>query len=437
MNKLTVRILSGIIALIFVFSILFLVMSISNDSKRGVETAKINFEGISLYSKNLCSFYKPDSPEFKEAMIIRLSQESKYYKIKISTDDKEIFSQFIPDAKSSFSSKEFSAEITTIDGYNLKITASYGTVTGENVFKSAKTSFILILIGTILSLSLLGVQSFITSKKDDDYEDALEKAEEIEVKITQIEKNNDISNKIEEKSESEINFKEPESSSYTNSSYSDDDYVPEDSISEISKADDDDIIELSDEEKAAFGDMEEEIETLEEQEETDSPYSNNEEKFENSEEMNEFAEVLGEELAKSSELNNDLSLVIVQSSDYMSSKPVFDNVKSKIEVQNEGKVLVYDYKNGFAMIMKKTNLDNALITGEELYAKMISILKESGIISRLSIGIASRTQRMLSSNRLIAEAEQAYEHGFEDMENNVVAFRVDPEAYKAFLRDQQ
>lgn len=425
MNKLTVRILSGIIALIFIFSILFLVMSISNDSKRGIADAKLNFEGISLYSKNLCSFYKPDSPEFKEAISIRLSQESKYYKIKITSDDKDIYSQFIPDAKSSFSSKEFSAEITTIDGYNLKISASYGTVTGENVFKAAKISFVLILTGTILALSLLGVQSFIASKKDDDYEDAIENAEEIESPDE-----NEVKN-IEKSGENIKNQNEYEDK---NSSYSNDDYVPQESIQDISENDGNEIVELSDEEKAAFGELEEEeIEAVEEQ--NVEPVDNYNQ--ENNEEFTVFSETLGEELAKSSELDNDLSLVIVQSSDYMSSKPVFDNVKSKIEEQNKGKVLVFDYKNGFAMIMKKTNLDNALITGEELYAKMSSIFKESGIITRLSIGIASRTQRMLSSNRLIAEAEQAYEHGFEDMENNVVAFRVDPEAYKAFLRDQQ
>jgi hypothetical protein len=57
-------------------------------------------------------------------------------------------------------------------------------------------------------------------------------------------------------------------------------------------------------------------------------------------------------------------------------------------------------------------------------------------ISNLFIGLSSRSGRLLNAERIMFECNQALEKAKSDPKSSIIAFKSDPEKYRAFIRNQ-
>ena len=94
--------------------------------------------------------------------------------------------------------------------------------------------------------------------------------------------------------------------------------------------------------------------------------------------------------------------------------------------------MIFEYKDdSFAAIKTNMNIDDALPFADKLHTEISKIVnKENGFCY---IGLSAKTIRMVSSERLLKEADAACEHASENKESPIIAFRVNTEKYMQFM----
>lgn len=146
---------------------------------------------------------------------------------------------------------------------------------------------------------------------------------------------------------------------------------------------------------------------------------------------------LESELSRASSSELDLSLILIRIPDINFEEPYGVSICNKILDLFHYKDIIFEYKNdGIAIICNGSDIDKAMETAEIIHTEICSILNASGINTKPVIGIASRTLRFISGERLIVEAEQALLHAKDDPESPIIAFRVNPEKYRKFMASQ-
>ena len=78
---------------------------------------------------------------------------------------------------------------------------------------------------------------------------------------------------------------------------------------------------------------------------------------------------------------------------------------------------------------------DAMKKAEEIYKGAKNILTEYDISKSVSIGITTRTSRLISAGRMIEEAHAAVNRAIKNNDDPIVAFRVNPEKYREFISD--
>ena len=146
---------------------------------------------------------------------------------------------------------------------------------------------------------------------------------------------------------------------------------------------------------------------------------------------------LESELSRASSSELDLSLILIRIPDINFEESYGVSICNKILDLFHYKDIIFEYKNdGIAIICNGSDIDKAMETAEIIHTEICSILNASGINTKPVIGIASRTLRFISGERLIVEAEQALLHAKDDPESPIIAFRVNPEKYRKFMASQ-
>lgn len=146
---------------------------------------------------------------------------------------------------------------------------------------------------------------------------------------------------------------------------------------------------------------------------------------------------LESELSRASSSELDLSLILIRIPDINFEEPYGVSICNKILDLFHYKDIIFEYKNdGIAIICNGSDIDKAMETAEIIHTEICSILNASDINTKPVIGIASRTLRFISGERLIVEAEQALLHAKDDPESPIIAFRVNPEKYRKFMASQ-
>lgn len=146
---------------------------------------------------------------------------------------------------------------------------------------------------------------------------------------------------------------------------------------------------------------------------------------------------LESELSRASSSELDLSLILIRIPDTNFEEPYGVSICNKILDLFHYKDIIFEYKNdGIAIICNGSDIDKAMETAEIIHTEICSILNANGINTKPVIGIASRTLRFISGERLIVEAEQALLHAKDDPESPIIAFRVNPEKYRKFMASQ-
>jgi hypothetical protein len=83
------------------------------------------------------------------------------------------------------------------------------------------------------------------------------------------------------------------------------------------------------------------------------------------------------------------------------------------------------------------DLEQGLMNSEEFHDRVIKALPEfHEAKSDLCLGLSSRSGRLIDPERLLFEASQALKKALKDPASPIVAFKSDPEKYRAFMAVQ-
>jgi hypothetical protein len=100
--------------------------------------------------------------------------------------------------------------------------------------------------------------------------------------------------------------------------------------------------------------------------------------------------------------------------------------------------LIFEKGNrGIAVIIPNIDVDQGLIKSEIFHDQMLQRLSPVFQKTDLCIGLSSRSGRLIAEERLIFEAEKALDKALQDPAASVVAFKSDPEKYRAFIASQK
>jgi FOG: GGDEF domain len=146
---------------------------------------------------------------------------------------------------------------------------------------------------------------------------------------------------------------------------------------------------------------------------------------------------LDAELVRAASSEQDLSLIIIRIAGLSHTDELAKKVAQVLLDTFRFKDMVFEYgTNGFAGILQNVNLDEAMKTADLLYAGIDSILMETEYDGQITIGITTRTARLLPASRMIEEASSAARKAEEEPSLPIVAFRANPEKYRNFVAER-
>ncbi len=149
-----------------------------------------------------------------------------------------------------------------------------------------------------------------------------------------------------------------------------------------------------------------------------------------------LADRLDAELIRAASSEQDLSLIIIQVTGLLHTDLLSKKIAKVLLDTFKFRDLVFEFgTSGFAGILQNINLDQAMKIADELYAGIDSILMELAYSGRITIGITTRTARLLPASRMIEEAVSAVKKAVEEPSLPIVAFRANPEKYRSFVAE--
>jgi hypothetical protein len=77
------------------------------------------------------------------------------------------------------------------------------------------------------------------------------------------------------------------------------------------------------------------------------------------------------------------------------------------------------------------------MTGEFIRKLKLSPSIPGSALGKIRAGLTSRSGRLVDAERIIVEAEQALLKAIREASSEIVAFKSDPERYRAFIRTSQ
>ncbi|MFP3089030.1 hypothetical protein LQZ21_01745 [Treponema sp. TIM-1] len=99
--------------------------------------------------------------------------------------------------------------------------------------------------------------------------------------------------------------------------------------------------------------------------------------------------------------------------------------------------LIFEKGNrGISVIIPNIDVDQGLTKSEIFHNQILQRLSPAFQKTDLCIGLSSRSGRLIDGERLIFEAEKALEKAMQEPVSSVVAFKSDPEKYRAFIASQ-
>ena len=147
-------------------------------------------------------------------------------------------------------------------------------------------------------------------------------------------------------------------------------------------------------------------------------------------------EYLESELRRAASSEQDIALVIMKLDDFTLESMIGKKISALLIDFIKFRDMIFEFdNNGFAAILQDTNLDEAMKKAEEIYKGTKNILTEYDISKSVSIGITTRTSRLISAGRMIEEAQAAVNRAIKNNDDPIVAFRVNPDKYREFISD--
>ncbi|MDR1210923.1 MAG: hypothetical protein LBK40_01695 [Spirochaetaceae bacterium] len=148
-------------------------------------------------------------------------------------------------------------------------------------------------------------------------------------------------------------------------------------------------------------------------------------------------ERLASELHRCAAFEQDLVLIAMEF-DNTDSRPFFNEFTEMAVKYFTLRDLIFEWGNqGIAVIIPNADLDQAFARAEEFHAKVLArFTPYFSAGADLAAGLSSRAGRLIDAERLIFETSQALAKAKQDPVSSLVAFRSDPEKYRAFIAAQ-
>ena len=414
MTKRSFNIISVLIGAVLLISVIYFVTGIITDKKAGPSQAQVLFDSLSKKTEIIANKYDYNSNAFADSFMQAVKDFDDYAGLELIMNGKILYSYPATKANTIDTqnyTKDFTKSLNLNNGNNLVLKAQIYTVKPASLFYHARTAFILIFIATLIAILILifakpepTKDNVIKFEHKDNFDDNPFRsnivAQEPVSEDTPVEQDNSVE-ELEEEITSPSDF-------------------------------------LSNEEETSLNFSDNEVYTSEEAEEQTkeqtevSETANEPEVTATISEEEALLPALEEELIHSASQEQDLSLIIVR----IAGIPNDDTNSAQAAcikncVNNRGSAYRYG-KDAYALLIKALKLDDALQDAESLLERLAASLRDQGLPA-ITIGISSRTERLISADRLLTEASEAQKHASDDMTSPIIAFRVNPEKYRNFI----
>ena len=418
MTKRSFNIISVLIGAVLLISVIYFVTGIITDKKAGPSQAQVLFDSLSKKTEIIANKYDYNSNAFADSFMQAVKDFDDYAGLELIMNGKILYSYPATKANTIDTqnyTKDFTKSLNLNNGNNLVLKAQIYTVKPASLFYHARTAFILIFIATLIAILILifakpepTKDNVIKFEHKDNFDDnpfrSNTVAQEPVSEDTPVEQDNSVEELEEEiTSPSDILSNEEE----TSLNFSDNEVYTSEEAEEQTKEQTKEQTEVSETESDS-----EVTATISEEE--------------------ALLPALEEELIHSASQEQDLSLIIVRIAGIPNddtNSPQAACIKNC--VNNRGSAYRYG-KDAYALLIKALKLDDALQDAESLLERLAASLRDQGLPA-ITIGISSRTERLISADRLLTEASEAQKHASDDMTSPIIAFRVNPEKYRNFI----
>lgn len=413
MNKKFLIIYTTFASLVFAFAIFFFSFNIYKEYNTGIDTVSYRFYNI---SNNINNGAQKNSSYLSNNIENLIADFDEIEAINISINGKNLLSYPTSNFQSINSKyiRNFSSKLDTPSG-NIKIEANIYVLKPNSVFYYAKLSFLIVLIITLTTIIMI---IYLNHKEKKGASEVISEKVESEDEIA-------VESQVTEDSDDSIYSMEEEI-------INEDEIIPEETPFELieseTSVDSDEVYESSDEEEIKL--PYEEYTPAAITSETSEPYNPDSgiswEKY--------LKERLETELSRAISSETDLSLFVFQIPEVEHTSELFNNICKYLTIQFEYKDLLFEYKDNCIVAIKiGMKLDDALTFCDKVHADIKSLIEDK----ECYIGISTRSVRMVSTERLLLEAEEALKHAKDEPASPVVAFRVDAEKYREYMEKNQ
>jgi GGDEF domain-containing protein len=144
---------------------------------------------------------------------------------------------------------------------------------------------------------------------------------------------------------------------------------------------------------------------------------------------------LDSELHRCSSTEKDLTLIIMEFSEVLNDAMFKHAAEEAVNFFASRDLLFEHGRLGITVILPFTSLDVGISKSEKFNQRMMEKFPRGyGLESCLSIGLSSRSGRLINAERLIFEANEALKKAKSDPRTSIVAFKSDLEKYRDYIR---
>jgi len=146
---------------------------------------------------------------------------------------------------------------------------------------------------------------------------------------------------------------------------------------------------------------------------------------------------LDSELHRCASTEKDLALILMEFSAITNDLMYMQAAEEAVNFFTSRDLLFEYGDQGITVILPGVGFDIAIARAEKFYQRIMEKYPNSfGSEASLNMGLSSRSGRLLNADRLILEANEALRKARSDTRTSIIAFKSDPEKYRAFIASQ-
>lgn len=403
MTKKTINLISVIAIVIFVICILHFTISIAFSIKSGKNNARFIFDDIKNY---ISSVQETDlnNSSFDLNLDSVVRQHEELQGLIVENTNQRIY-EYSKSINSNSTVSVMSSSVPFINETAL-VTANIIILSSNKIFKIALRTFIIILICTI---AIFLVILFIHQKEKNNHFDFSEQDDEIKEDYNEVELFDDnVEKPFVEKNDSVF------SNSLNNEDFSfeitNDNNYEEDSDNSLENSNNDENIKDRDDiHKSLFtGFIKDEY----------------------------ITEILNAELKNASKAEQDLSIIILRIKKLIHSDPLTKEILPTLNKIFKDAYKTFEFGEDGYLIILNNDILFSIKFAEKMFNDFYPEYKKLNIENEIGIGVSSKSQRLVSAERIMNEASHATEKAFDETDLPIIAFKVNPDKYNQLIMEK-